>query len=277
MVSCPVITLLTDFGLEDPYVGVLHGVLLQRLPTARVVDLTHGVPPGDVRVAGFYWARSVEWFPHGTVHVAVVDPGVGTARGVVAAEIGGHRFIAPDNGLIGEVWAGASLGERRAVLVDVGAPALGLSLRSRTFHGRDVFAPLGAWLASGASISELGAPLAEPQPAPPSGVTREEDPAGSIKFLAEIIRVDRFGNAITALSPQRWCPEVLEHPERFVVEVSGRRLPLVRTYADVTPGAACGLISSFDTLEIAARDARAVDVLPGLGVGSVVRLFLANS
>ncbi len=275
--SAQVITLLTDFGLEDPYVGLLHGVLAQRCGAARVVDLSHGVPPGDVRVAAFYWARSVEWFPRGTVHVAVVDPGVGAARGVVAAEVGEHRFIAPDNGLIGEVWAGASPGDRRAVLVDVGAPALGLTLRSRTFQGRDVFAPLGAWLARGAPLSELGAALAEPQPAPPSGVTREDGPGGSVKFRAEIIRVDRFGNAITALSPQRWCPEALERPERFVVEVLGHRVPLVRTYADVTPGAACGLINSFETLEIAARDARAVDVLPGLGVGSVVRLFEANS
>lgn len=145
------VSLLTDFGLADPYVGVMHGVIAARAPGVRVVDLGHGVAPQDVRQGGWCLAQAWPYFPAGSVHVAVVDPGVGSARRVLAARQGGHAFLAPDNGLL-------------ALVLDEGAEVRALDVArfalprvSRTFHGRDVFSPAAAALASGTPFEELGA------------------------------------------------------------------------------------------------------------------------
>jgi S-adenosyl-L-methionine hydrolase (adenosine-forming) len=237
-----IVTLLTDFGDKDPFVGVMKGVMLARHPRLVIVDLAHGVAAQDVAEAAFWLERCHRWFPPETVHVAVVDPGVGSARAAVAVAARGHYFVGPDNGLLAAVAAG---GEVRTI--DLGA--LGLPEPSATFHARDVFAPAGAELAAGKRFSEIGpptrlvvgAPIAAPELAAPelSGV---------------VVSIDRFGNAITNIGSELVPPGA-------IVKVDAATLPIVRTYSDLAPGAAGALSSSFGTLEISVRDGDAASVL----------------
>lgn len=247
-----IVTLLTDFGLVDPFVGLLHGVVLSRFPAAKIVDLCHGVAAQDVRQAAFYLEKSYRWFAPGTVHVAVVDPGVGTDRAALAMEAGGHRFVAPDNGLLGPI---AALADAHAHRIDL--EALGLPEPSRTFHGRDVFAPVAALLAADRKqVSDLG-PLVTPR--------RLEPTAGHT-----IVCVDRFGNLITDIPADE-----LERFERPLVELEDARVPLGGTYGEVPRGELVALVSSYGTLEIAVREGNAAAVL-GVEKGASVRLCEAG-
>lgn len=246
-----VVSLLTDFGLEDPYVGTLHGVLWRECSRLRaVVDLTHAVPPGDVRRAGFFLERSWSHFPAGTVHLAVVDPGVGGARGILLVEARGHVFVAPDNGLVSPLLAAETGLVRRA---DARAPVRG---SSRTFHGRDRFAPLAARLAEGeppSSFGEVGQPevvLDAPVPTP--------DADGSV--VAEVVHVDRFGNLITNL-PAHLLEGAGDWRARWECRAGGRSLALVGTYGEAEPKAAVALVNSYERLELAVRDGNAARAL----------------
>ncbi len=241
MATSGIVTLITDFGLADPFVGQMHGVILGRFPTARVVDLSHGVGAQDVSEAGFWLERSLPWFAAGTVHLAVVDPGVGTERAALVLETGGHLVVAPDNGLVTPlVRAGA-----RAFRIDPGE--LGLPEPSRTFHGRDVFAPVAADLASG----RLAAPDVGPPITPlltPRSTPRRKDGA----VHASIVSVDRFGNLISDADAALIAD--LPSPR---VECGGATLALSGTYADAAVGELCAVISSFETVEVAVRDGNA--------------------
>jgi S-adenosylmethionine hydrolase len=252
-----VITLLTDFGLSDPFVGVMTGVLLSRFPGARVVDLCHGMRPQAVGEAAFWLERCYFWFPEGTVHVAVVDPGVGSERGVLAAAIAGHYFLLPDNGLLGTRLLEAP--GARVLAVDV--PKLGLAPASRTFHGRDVFAPLAAGLASGERRFEsLGVPTrALPccLPAPQRTATGAS---------GEVVCVDRFGNLLTNLDEA-----LAESTGARQVRVAGQSLRWLRTYADAEPGELLALVNAFGVIEIALRDGSAEHHL-GVTRGAAVEL-----
>jgi S-adenosyl-L-methionine hydrolase (adenosine-forming) len=184
----PVITLTTDFGLDDWFVGALKGVILSRLPSAQIIDISHSVPPADIRAGAFVLRNSWSCFPKRTIHVAVVDPGVGSNRPAIAIEAAGHVFVGPDNGLLS--WAMRDATERRIHRLE--NPKLFAPEVSRTFHGRDIFAPVAAALASGVSIEEVG-PAADsiaeiPWPKPNRN-------AHSV--AGEVLYVDRFGNAIT--------------------------------------------------------------------------------
>ncbi len=249
------VTLLTDFGLRDPFVGILHGVIASRGPGLRVIDLTHQVPPQAIGCGAFYLRHAFSWFPQGTVHVAVVDPGVGSQRHAVVVQALGHLFVAPDNGLLGDVLKlAADQGARVASYrVDTADPALNLTLSSATFHGRDVFAPVGAALALGLRASQVGPELASPLPSPNSTEKRVQG-----GFEAQVVVVDHFGNCITNLYVQELCPEALQRPEGYVARVEQLCLPLVRTYSDVADGQLCALVNSFGALEIAARNGNAV-------------------
>ena len=258
---CGIITLTTDFGLVDPFVGIMKGRILGRFPTARIVDLTHGIGPQAVEEAGFWLERSIGYFPAGTVHVAVVDPGVGTARAVLAAPIDGQLLLAPDNGLL------APLAARHTPegIVRVELPRLerfGIRALSATFHGRDLFAPLAAELARGScSPEELGdaagvivrAPLPVPR-------------RSSEGIEGHVITVDHFGNLITDIEASELAS--LAHPH---VELAELRLPLSRTYADVSPGEYLALVNSFGRLEIARAQSSAAAGL-ALGRGAAVRV-----
>ena len=249
-----VVTLLTDFGLRDPYVGVMKGVLARLAPAARAIDLTHAVEPQDVRHGAFLLAHSWRWFPEGTVHVAVVDPGVGSARRILVARHGGHAFLAPDNGLLGAVLdAGADV---RALDVE----RFALPGAGRTFHGRDVFVPAAARLAAGLDPAEAGQPAGEhlrldlPRPRP--------DGAG---VRGEILFADHFGNLVTSVRPQ----DLPGGPAGWAALAGGERLPVRGTYAEAAPGELLALVDSFDHCELAVRDgsaARRLGLAPGAAV-----------
>jgi S-adenosyl-L-methionine hydrolase (adenosine-forming) len=254
-----IITLITDFGLEDPFVGVMKGRILERFPSARIVDLTHSTPAQRPLEAGFWLSRCFEYFPAGTVHVAVVDPGVGTARAILCAVTQGHALLAPDNGLLGGVAARHSDAETVEVTAERLA-ALGVHHVSATFHGRDVFAPLAAELASGRCAPHtLGhrrvAPVGDPAPAP--------EPTGR-RVVGCVVTVDHFGNLITDIDARHL--ERVQGPE---VRIAGHRLPLRRTYAEGRPGELMALVNAFDVVEIAERDGSAAATLR-VGRGAAV-------
>lgn len=250
-----IVTLLTDFGTTDPYVGVMKGVLFARAPRLRAaIDLTHEVPPQDVRAASFYLLHSWQWFPAGTVHCVVVDPGVGTERRIVAALDRGHAFLAPDNGLLDGVLSPEA--EVRALDVE----RFSLPARSRTFHGRDVFAPAAAALAEGLSPCAAGEPLRLPGGSDLPVPSRDGE-----DWRGEVVLVDRFGNLVTNLGAGLTAGGACE------VELRGQSLPLFDTYSDAAPGAALALVSSFGTIEVAQAGGSAARLL-GCSAGEPVWL-----
>jgi S-adenosylmethionine hydrolase len=254
-----VVTLTTDFGLKDPFVGVMKGQVLARYRDACIVDLTHDVLAHWPAEAGFWLSRSFRYFPVGTVHVAVVDPGVGSEREIAVVEAEGHVFLAPDNGLLAAVVAAAN----EPVLRRVDARTLqrlGLDTPSATFHGRDVFAPLAAELASGREQSaDLGPPVDELIPG-----WIEDPTVGPGQVTGTVVTVDRFGNLITNIDGSLLSR--IAHP---VARVAGRDLPMRRTYSDARPGEYLALVNSFGVLEIARAEGSAAEGL-GLARGAPV-------
>ena len=242
------ITLLTDFGLADNYTAEVKGVLLSRAPGVTLVDVSHEVPPGNVRAGQYLLSRTWNRFPAGTVHLVVVDPGVGTARRALAAQAGGHCFVAPDNGLLSVLPEDA-----RFVVLPV------LRDASPTFHARDVFAPAAARLARGDRFDDLGSSITDPYPLPP--------PAPRVEgktVVGEVIFADRFGNLISNIPA-----ELVRRGAR--VRVGGTEVgALRRTFGDVSPGTLVAYEGSGGTVEIAVRDGSAVRHL-AVGVGAEVR------
>ena len=225
------VTLLSDFGLRDPYVGIMKGMIKREFARAEVIDLCHEVPAQDVSIGALFAGASVERFPTGTVHVVVVDPGVGTDRRVLAVCARGCYWVGPDNGVLSAILPEAEdPGEVRAVQIG----NLGLVPKSHTFHGRDVFAPLGAMLAGRRyGYRAVGNRIADPVCIP--------------EFAGErVVLVDHFGNLVTSVR----AADVVSRATR-TVELKGRRVPLCRTYDDVAPGEPLALINSYDLLEIA--------------------------
>lgn len=240
-----VVTLLTDFGLEDPFVGVMHGVVLARAREVRVVDLCHAIEPQRVAEAAFWVERCHAWFPPGTVHVVVVDPGVGSARVVLVVEHEGHLFVGPDNGVLGALAA-------RGRAWEVGTAKLGGPPPSRTFHGRDLFAPLAAELAVGRlAPDDVGHPAPAFAPSPLRAPART--PEG---WAGEVVTIDRFGNLITNLRGEHLAGVARARH-------SGRVLRIVGTYAEAEPGEAVALLGSFDAVEVAVREGDAARSLGG--------------
>lgn len=253
------VTLTTDFGLQDPYVGIMKGVVHGACPGVTCIDLAHEIGPQDIKAAGFHLAAAWRYFPVGTVHVAVVDPGVGSQREILVAEQAGHAFLAPDNGLLGAV-LGA---EARVFALDVARFALPDC--SNTFHGRDVFAPAAGALASGMAPEQAGRPCSawvRPEPSGSKLVAGEDGP-----IEAEVVLVDRFGNLITDLDVGGVALDLSE----WEVRVGGRRIPGGRTYAEVAPGEPLALVDSCGHLEVAVRDGDAAREL-NLGRGAVLTL-----
>ena len=247
----PIITLLTDFGTADGYVGEMKGVLLTASPGVMIVDISHDIPAHDVELGRLTLARYWRRFPAGTVHVAVVDPEVGSTRAALAIQSEERYLVGPDNGLLSPALL---IGGARAVELAVPSHA------SPTFHGRDVFAPAAAQLVLGADVDALGPPANDPvirrTPEPHRGQHGE--------LVGQVIAIDQFGNAITNLVGIRGA-----RAER--IEVHGRKIPLRRTYADLTSGEAGAVVGSTGLIEIVVREGRASDVL-SLGRGTEVVL-----
>ena len=239
-----VVTLLSDFGTEDPYVGMMKGVLLSEAPGIAIVDLTHGVPPQSVRVGSWFLSHAYGYFPEGTVHVAVVDPGVGSGRKLLVAEDRGHAFLAPDNGLLGPVLS------PEARVHELDAPRFARDGASRTFHGRDILAPAAAAIARGLAPSACAAG--------PIGFERGE-PVPSPRVLApgriecDVLLADRYGNLILAARPA----DLGESLEGWIVEAAGRTIPLRGAYAEAATGELLALVDSYGALEIAVREGSA--------------------
>ena len=250
----PFITLLTDFGSSDSYVAEMKGVLLSLCPEAVLVDVTHGVPPGDVRAGAYLLGRSWHRFPAGSIHLTVVDPGVGTARAALAMRTRGHAFVGPDNGLFTPVLRDAEV-EIAVLPTPVDA--------APTFHGRDLFAPAAAALARGAPLSSLGPPLDRI----PERLTYTEPHYEGKSVVAEIVYVDRFGTLVTNLTTELVPPYA-------VLEVEGLEIGrLRRTFGDVPTGGLLAYVGSGGAVEIAVRDGSAARRL-GLGVGGRIRVRL---
>jgi S-adenosylmethionine hydrolase len=256
-----VVTLTTDFGLKDPFVGVMKGRLVARFPAVRIIDLTHEIPAHWPAEAGFWLTRSFRYFPAGTVHVAVVDPGVGSSREIAVVEAEGHVFLAPDNGLLAPVVESATATSVRHVAGTTLA-RLGIDAPSATFHGRDIFAPLAAELAAGRlQPSDLGPTVAEIVPG-----WIEEPQVAPGQVTGTVVTIDHFGNLITNIEPRHLVG--MAHP---VIRVAGRELALRRTYSDVRPGDYLALINSFGVLEIAQAERGAAEGL-GLARGAPVTI-----
>lgn len=249
-VPCGIVTLTTDFGQRDPFVGVVKARILERLPAARIVDLTHEITAHAPEEAGFWLARSFEYFPPGTVHVAVVDPGVGTERAILCAASGAHVLLAPDNGLLAAVAARAPLEVRR--VAEERLAALRLPERSATFHGRDLFAPLAAEIANGRCAPAQLGPLVQQWERGGWSAPRAE--AGRVQ--GRVITIDRFGNLITNIEGSALAG--LRNPR---VRICGQVLILRRTYGEASAGELLGLVNSFGVLEIAQREGSASTTL----------------
>ena len=255
----PVITLLSDFGVKDAYVAAMKGVILGINPDVVVLDITHEVPPQDITAGAFVLAAAAPYFPPGTIHLAVVDPGVGTTRRGLAAKARDQFFVGPDNGLFHFMFRDAP----DLAIVFLKNPAYFRPEVSPTFHGRDVFAPVAAHLSLGVALNELGPRVTDPAALPiPSPTFIPEAAKG------EIIYVDRFGNLVSNI---RWDALVDWLAGReFHLRIGSLLLTnLSRTYADVASGEVLALKGSHGYLEIACNQASATERL-GLGVTAAV-------
>ncbi len=244
--------------MRDAYVGIMKGVALGICPAAHLVDLTHAVPPQAIGVGALVLRSAVPYFPDGTVHCAVVDPGVGGARRAVAVRTPRAVLVGPDNGLLAP--AAAALGGVTAVHAIENAALCGAAI-GRTFHGRDVFAPVAAHLAAGAALVDVGPPLTA---LTPLSLPAPRAEAGGVH--GEVVYIDHFGNLLTNIDRAAFSGF---RTQTLSVRVHDVIVPLVTTYGDVASGSALALWSSWDTLEIAVRDGDAARHF-GARLGTVV-------
>jgi S-adenosylmethionine hydrolase len=257
------IALLTDFGLQDTYVGAMKSVISGIAPKAQIIDLTHAIPPGDVRAAAFELWRAAPILPPGTILVAVVDPGVGSARPAVAVEFKDFVAIGPDNGIFSYLL----FDHLPLRVIRLENEAFQRTAPSMTFHGRDIFAPVGAHLASGVALEALGPAASDLLRLSPPLL--KHHPAGTIE--GEILHIDRFGNLVTSIGRiietpdgkhlQRWTQpgrEASPLGEPLQLEIpGGLTLPIQRTFTDVPSGQPLAYTGSSGLLEIGVRDGNA--------------------
>jgi S-adenosylmethionine hydrolase len=266
-----VISLLTDFGTQDEYVGVVKGVILGINPAATIVDLSHAVAPQDVPAAAYLIKSAFRYFPRGSVHVTIVDPGVGSRRAIVAARMGGHTFVAPDNGILSLLL----VEEHPEQIVSVTNEQWFLQPVSRTFHGRDIFAPVAGHLSLGVDLASLGLPMNSgdlvrlPFSHPSMG------PSGRLEGV--VVTVDRFGNLVTNIDMPRLQPLVDQAGDRgLIIEVGGRQIDgLAVSYSHYGPGGLLAIAGSRDCLEIAVNMGNAAEIL-NVKPGAPVQVWLAR-
>jgi S-adenosylmethionine hydrolase len=256
----PIVALMTDFGTRDHYAGVMKGVVLGICPDVTLVDLTHDLPPHDIAFAAHELAATYKYFPAGTIFLVVVDPGVGTSRRGLAVEAGDRRFVAPDNGVLTAVFQDAppkrvvELSERRYARPTV----------SRTFEGRDRFAPAAAFLAKGIHLEAFGRPVTDYHL-----LTLPTPELCGEALVGCVVRIDRFGNVVTNLD-RRSCEKLTNGHAGIELKLGGKSVNrLVATYADLSVGEIGALFGSTDHLECAASSASAAEAL-GVRAGDVV-------
>lgn len=262
-----VVTLTTDFGLEDAYVAIMKGVILRIAPQARIVDYTHGIKHGNIVEAAYMLSTGCHYFPRGTIHVAVVDPGVGSDRRAVALQTPEATFVGPDNGVFTRI---AALAEQawgdRVRMVQLTEPKFWLPEISATFHGRDIFAPVAAHLLNGTPLSALGQPIRSLTPAHFAA----PQPLSKGLLQGQIMHVDHFGNCITNIRLEHLYQAGLG--QQIVIEIIDQQLPgLFRTYMDGPTGTPMCLIGSSGHLELAISNGNAAQQL-GVDIGDKLRV-----
>ena len=247
-----VITLLTDFGEKDGYPGIMQGVIYSIAPDARVVDLSHSVHPQGIFEGSLALLRAMPYFPAGSVHVGVVDPGVGTERLPIAARLGQQFFVGPDNGLVTSILEYTERGGGETYFVHLDRPGFWLPTVSKSFHGRDIFAPVGAHLANGVPLEEVGTPIEHvnrlyiPQP----------DPLDK-GWSGEVIHIDHFGNVATNIRANH-----LLAFNSFHIKLNDHTIDrFINSYGDAEEGDLIALIDSSGYLSLAVVNGRAADVL----------------
>lgn len=262
----PIITLLTDFGSRDHYVAAMKGVILGICPEARLVDITHEIPAFEITDAAYTLAQAAPCFPRGTVHLVVVDPGVGSTRRPLLAEAMGSRFVAPDNGVLTMILSPDPKNRVREITSEkfFRIPV------SRTFHGRDVFAPVAAHLASGIAPAQFGPRIDDHLRLNLSKPIR----TARRGWTGTILKIDRFGNIVTnfewASFGEMLTQEFFIHVGmRFVARVAGN-------YSEIAPGELCAIEGSAGYVEISAREASAAAIL-GVAAGAPVELRIGTS
>jgi len=265
----PLITLTTDFGVNDHFVGTVKGVILDLVPDARIVDICHAVQAFDVLDGALTISQAYSYFPSGTVHMVIVDPGVGTARRPILATVERHHFVAPDNGVLSLIYDR----EERLLVRHVTAEHYFRQPVSNTFHARDVFAPIAAYLAKGVDPSRFGDEITDfvRFSAPKPKFSNDHTLRGVI------LKVDRFGNLITNITPQD-APAVFQpEPGAFKIVVGKREITQIRTaYGQGAPNEVFGILGSMGFLEIAANRGAAAQLL-GVNKGSDVSVILGEA
>jgi S-adenosyl-L-methionine hydrolase (adenosine-forming) len=250
----PILTLTTDFGLKDGNVGVMKGVIWGIIPQAQIADLSHMIGPQNVAEAALILSRSAPYFPAGTVHVIVVDPGVGTDRRPLAARIGPQFYVAPDNGVLTLVIERAEKNGAEARFVHLDRPEYWLSPVSHVFHGRDIFAPAAAHLARGVALEALGSPAADP-----IRLALPQPERTARGWRGEIIHVDHFGSLASNIRMEH-----LGFPERVRVRLLGAEIDgLVQTFGERPPGELVALYGSTGNLIVAVVNGSAAQRLQG--------------
>jgi S-adenosyl-L-methionine hydrolase (adenosine-forming) len=259
----PVITLTTDFGLSDHFVGVMKGVIFSIAPAVRVIDISHGVEPYNIADGAFTIAQAYRYFPKNTIHIIVVDPGVGSARRPLLAEAAGQYFIAPDNGVLSMIL----VREKTARVRHITAEKYFLHPVSRTFHGRDVFSPVAGHLAAGAPPAKFGKLIED------HILAAFDQPAktGRDTWTGLILKADHFGNLATNFHIDQF-PSLRTHP--FKIKAGSRSISrLALTFSECAPGELFAIVGSSGYVEIAAAEASAARAL-GCGAGAPVELTL---
>ncbi|MDH3620089.1 MAG: SAM-dependent chlorinase/fluorinase [Gammaproteobacteria bacterium] len=252
MQASGVITITTDFGHKGPFAAIMKGVILTRFPGANIIDLAHDIPAQWPPEAGFWVSRSYQWFPAGSVHLAIVDPGVGTERDILVAECDGHIFMAPDNGLLAQLLE--SHDDPKVFKLDAARlGSLKLPTPSATFHGRDIFAPIAAELAAGrVSVADLGTSTRDWTPG-----WIDEPEVTADKVAGVIVTVDTFGNLISNIDAG-----LIGDFREPVADIAGHQIAMRTTYGRAQPGDYLALVNSFGVVEVARAEGSAAD---GLG------------
>ncbi len=269
MANRPIITLTTDFGLNDHFVGTVKGVILNICPDVEIVDICHSVQAFDVLDGALTIAQSYSYFPSGTVHLVVVDPGVGTPRRSILVTSDRHHFVAPDNGVLSMVYSQ----EERLHIRHVTAEHYSLQPVSNTFHARDIFAPVAAWLAKGVDPEKFGDEITDfvrfnaPKPKSTDGST----------LRGVVLKVDRFGNLVTNITPKDAPMLFGTDPAPFKISVGQREITEIHSnYSDGLPGEVFGILGSMGYLEIAADRGSAAKII-GSGKGTEVVISLQGT
>ena len=246
------ITITTDFGLKDPYVAIMKGVIISINPNAHIWDITHEIKPGDIAEAAYILREAHSFFPKGTIHVAVVDPGVGGKRRAIAIKTEDFFFVGPDNGIFWPILEQS----KNPLIIHLTNKRYFLQEISTTFHGRDIFAPVAAHISRGVDLKDMGYPIHDPVVLSIEKPIFLED-----RIIGQVIRADHFGNLITNISEQDIMGK-FGSKDGVEVEVAGIKIyGISKTYSDVPPGQPLAIIGSSGSLEISANMASAADII----------------